>query len=339
MPTTDKRCKGSNVSCLVEAYRRCFHLEDTEELRPTLATLHLLMELHLRHIPFENLSMHMIGENEPPIVLTRTEIMHKVFDKKRGGCCLELNGLFSFLLQELQFASVTLVPCYVYAGKERGHRNKRAKFRARASHFMILVEVVDSGQYFVDVGLGEPALGPLSYNSDSMQTEQITADGMKSRIIPDPQGSWTDKDGKTRCCYILEWWVVHGNEAGYWEPRLQWDGQDAPLCRDDRNRNHYALEHFQYVIPLLKSPKSSFYRKNIACLLTRSMKLSLSGRRLRMTSPRFGPSQTKTVQNLESDEAVVLVMKERFGIELQENEQLDLSKAMGSVDSRLWDHL
>lgn len=329
-------------SPLIEAYRRRLHLEaSAQSLPPTLETLQLLTELHLQHIPFENLSLHIAGEIEPAIVLSLDEIMHKVFTKGRGGCCLELNGLFSFLLDDLQFSAVSLVPCYVYAGKERGHRNKRASFRAVASHFMILV-AIGANQYFVDVGLGEPALGPLGYSSDLLGVEQTTAEGMKSRIIPDPQGSWTDKNGKTRSCYILEWWVgddEEEEERGYWESRLQWDERDAPLSTNCEHRSQYALQHFQYVIPILLSPKSSFYRKNITCLLTRTTKLSLSGRRLRCTFPRFGPSQSQSTQDLETDEAVLIVLKEQFGIELQANEHLDLSKATRMVDVRLWDHL
>ncbi|KAI2498471.1 protein of unknown function (DUF3598) [Fragilaria crotonensis] len=182
--------------------------------------------------------------------------MHKVFHKGRGGCCLELNGLFSYLLQDLKFSAVSMVPCYVYAGKERGHRNKRATFRAVASHFMILVGI-GADQYFVDVGIGEPALGPLCYTSDSLGTEQTTAEGMKSRIIPDPQGSWTDKQGKTRRCYLLEWWVEETDETGYWEPRLQWDERDAPLVRASEDCSQYTLQHFQYVIPILMSAKKA----------------------------------------------------------------------------------
>ena len=322
---------------LIEAYRGRLHLESSQQLPPTLETLQLLTELHLEHIPFENLSLHIAGEIEPAIVLSQADIMHKVFHKRRGGCCLELNGLFSFLLQDLKFSAVSLVPCYVYAGKERGHRNKRAKFRAVASHFMILVGV-GADQYFVDVGLGEPSLSPLCYTSDSLGTEQTTAEGMKSRIIPDPQGSWTDKNGKTRRCYILEWWVEE-EDTGYWEPRLQWDERDAPLVRGTEDCSQYTLQHFQYVISILMSAKSSFYRKNISCLVTPTTKLSLSGRRLRCTSPRFGPSRTQSVQDLKSDESVLMVLKEQFGIELQANEQLDLSKATRMVDVRLWDHL
>ena len=331
-------------SPLVEAYRRRFNIEPEQELPPTLETLQLMIELSLQHLPFENLSLHMVGEQEPEFVLTQDEIMHKLFIKKRGGCCLELNGLFSFLLQDLGFSPVTLVPCYVHAGKERGKRNKRATFRAIASHFVILVEVA-SNQYLVDVGLGEPALGPLRYSKESLGTEQTTADGMKSRIIADPQGSWTDAHGKTRRCLILEWWKTNQEEGGgYWEPRLQWDVADAPLNDDDDDhageRNApYSLQHFQYVIPILKSQKSNHYRKSITCVLTRTSKLSLSGRRLRLTSPRFGPEQSQTVQHLESDEDVVQALKERFGIELQANERLDLTKSCGTVDPRLWDHL
>lgn len=54
-----------------------------------------LQELHLRAVPFENLSIH-LGE---PIVLDEDALVAKVVTRRRGGFCYELNGAFAALLR------------------------------------------------------------------------------------------------------------------------------------------------------------------------------------------------------------------------------------------------
>jgi arylamine N-acetyltransferase len=319
---------------LVNAYRKRFQLQDDYELPPTVETLQTITELHLQHIPFENLSLH-IEADVPSIVMNKEDIMHKFFVKGRGGCCLELNGLFAMLLEDLGYSSIMMLPCWINAGKERGHRAKYSKFRTVASHFLLVVSIPDSDErYIVDVGFGEPPLGPLIYNEEWIGKEQVTAEGMKSRIVWDPKGAWVDGQGVTRICMLLEWW-----QGEYWEPRLQWDLPDAPLDKDEPPRVQRTLDSFDYVIPVLMDKKSSHRRKSIACKLTRDSKISLSGLRLKVTTPRFGPEQVVTITELESEEEVLLVLRERFGIELQEDEELVLTPADLVMASRLWNHL
>jgi arylamine N-acetyltransferase len=141
---------------LIKAYRERLHLSPSTPLTPTLATLRLLTERHLQYIPFENLSMHFdpttIGSNasssdkEPPVVLSPDRLIDKILVRRRGGCCLELNGLFRMLLDALGYPTTTFVPCWVFAGQERGHGSKKAKFRTKQSHFVILVSILHPNQ-------------------------------------------------------------------------------------------------------------------------------------------------------------------------------------------------
>src|SRR5690606_35043291 len=50
-----------------------------------------LQALHLEHVPFENLDIHL----GVPITLDRDALFHKVVRRRRGGFCYELNGLFA----------------------------------------------------------------------------------------------------------------------------------------------------------------------------------------------------------------------------------------------------
>jgi arylamine N-acetyltransferase len=384
---------------LIEAYRERLHLSPCTPLTPTLATLRLLTESHLQYIPFENLSMHFEpttensdasdNDTEPPVVLSPDRLIDKILIRRRGGCCLELNGLFRMLLDALGYPTTTFVPCWVFAGQERGHGSKKAKFRTKQSHFVILVSILhphnqqpdnsdsdtattatascstgsSTSSYIVDVGLGEPPLGPLVYSHDMLDRAQETPDAMQSRIVWDPRGAWIDGQGRQRKCMLLEW-SVHGPQQNQedsssvsdkvWEPRLQWDANDAPLEHDDASSvvssqpntalatGGPSLESFRYVIDILTEKKSSFARKVIVCRLTRTEKMTLSGRTLKITSDRFGLDdvhQRQTIVELDTEQEVMTVLEERFGIVLQKTERLCLVKSDGSSNSKLWDHL
>jgi arylamine N-acetyltransferase len=389
---------------LIEAYRERLHLSPSTPLTPTLATLRLLTERHLEYIPFENLSMHLepptkesnVSDNdtEPPVVLSRDRLIEKILVRRRGGCCLELNGLFRMLLDALGYPTTAFVPCWVFAGRERGHGSKKPKFRTKQSHFVIFVSILHHNQrpgpgpdsdnivtctsscssdsstsnstssYIVDVGLGEPPLGPLVYSHDMLGKAQETPDAMQSRIVWDPRGAWVDGQGRTRKCILLEW-LVHGQPQNQeessssdkvWEPRLQWDVLDAPLEQDGTSSvspvssrptalaatSGPSLESFRYVIDILTERKSSFSRKIIVCRLTRTEKMTLSGRTLKITCDRFGADnvdQRQTIVELDTEQEVMTVLKQRFGIVLEKTEQLCLVKSDGSSNSKLWDHL
>lgn len=316
---------------------------DYQSLKPNKETLSLLIERHLKYIPFENLSLHLISssanEEESRVVLTRAELIQKILAERRGGCCLELNGLFAILLKEIGFSSVHLVPCWVYAGPERGHSSRKAKFRVKQSHFILLVLTNEDKLWIVDVGLGEPPCHPLEYRLDELQE---TPEGMISRIRWDPRGSWIDgSTGQARKCLILEWWQTKRTETeGYWEPRLQWDVLDAPLdAKSLATLPERSLESFRHVIDILLHPRSTFARKLIVCRLARGEKLSLAGRVLKRTSPRFGKDSKVCCRKLKSDNEVRTVLEEEFGIPLSETTMIDWKTSDASSNRQLWDHL
>lgn len=267
--TNEGAIESQRSEDLIRLYRKRLHLPSNEySLQPNLSTLRLLSERHLQYMPFENIVMHRSekkkrelnstnddnGDLDSSIIqLSREELIKKLLIFELGGCCLELNGLLSMLLKELGYESVKLVPCYVFAGKERGHRNKKAKFRVTASHFVLLVTISreymmmnvpkpDTGgnntfnctheqcnSFIVDVGLGEPSLWPMEYVLDK---EQFSPEGMTSRMVWDKP--WIDRVGTKRQCIVLEWLVgsianekekeegIVTTSSSIWEPRLQW---------------------------------------------------------------------------------------------------------------------
>src|SRR5690625_4237024 len=66
-----------------------------------LETLQLLQMNHLLHVPFENLDVI----HHVPIPLEIETYYKKIVTNRRGGYCYELNGLFQWLLQQLQYDS------------------------------------------------------------------------------------------------------------------------------------------------------------------------------------------------------------------------------------------
>jgi N-hydroxyarylamine O-acetyltransferase len=116
--------------------------------------LDVLVERHLRSVPFENLSIH-LGE---PIVLDPASLFDKIVTRRRGGFCHELNGAFAWLLRELGH-EVTLLGARV-AGDEG--------FTAPLAHAAL--RVLDDGvPHLVDVGFGRFGVGPIDLTAPSPQ--------------------------------------------------------------------------------------------------------------------------------------------------------------------------
>lgn len=287
-------------------------------LEPTKATLDTLAERNLRLVPFSNLEMHTVDPESAEIRLDEASLIHKILIKHRGGCCLELNGIFALLLTEIGY-EVRKIPCWVYAGKERGHKSGKGKFRTTQTHFFLLV----NQKFMVDVGLGEPPL-PLDYQLD---VEQTTVDGLRHRIRRDPR-VWKDRTGCLRHCHILEWL-----KPGGWVPRLQWDVHSL-TTNEPR-----SLESFQNVIPIICDPSSTFSRKLIICAADRTSKRTLSGRSFKVTSPRTSMEAAIFKEDL-SDADLHKILETEFGMSLKEQGVvLDMTKSDLAAASPVWTHL
>lgn len=271
--------------------------------------------------------MH-VADSEP-VVLGREKLLRKILVQRRGGCCLELNGLFGILLQELGFR-VRFVSCWVYAGAERGHASKKAKFRVQQTHFVLLVQAPkDTQKYLVDVGLGEPPCYPLLY---ILGQSTRTPEGMKSRISHDPRGPWKDGTGRERTCHILEWF-----QNDTWEPRLQWDTCDASFEKEQVDLASSLLD-YQYVIPMLTHPKSTFSRKLIVCTVNRNDKLTLSGRTIKRTCPRFW-SPVTTTKSLKSQQDILTALRDEFGMDISLLLELKVNSCDDHHKTKIWGHL
>ncbi len=133
---------------------------------PNAETLRLLQVTHLQTVPFENLSIH-AGE---PIILNDDALIRKIVDRRRGGFCYELNGLFAALLRSLGF-EVTMISAQVASAD--------GTFGPDFDHMALMVTLAE--RWLVDVGFGDSFLEPLRLDEVDEQIQGHRA----YRIFPE----------------------------------------------------------------------------------------------------------------------------------------------------------
>lgn len=133
-------------------------------LTATAETLRGLQLAHLLNVPFENLSIH---SNEP-IVLDDEALFTKIVERRRGGFCYEVNGLFAGLLRALGF-DVTMLAA--------GVCNSEGEFGPEFDHMTLMVTL--DRRWLVDVGFGDSFMDPLLLDE---RGEQVQANG-RYRIV------------------------------------------------------------------------------------------------------------------------------------------------------------
>jgi len=141
----------------IEKYLERIKYSGTAE--PTTELLNTLQKLHLLNIPFENLDIHY----KIPIKLNLANIFEKVINKRRGGFCYELNGLFYELLRSIGF-HVKMVSARVF-------NNQQQTFSPEFDHLAIIAKI-NSTDYLVDVGFGEFAFRPLRIELNKTQEDE-----------------------------------------------------------------------------------------------------------------------------------------------------------------------
>jgi N-hydroxyarylamine O-acetyltransferase len=126
----------------------------------TAETLRGLQVAHLLAVPFENLSIH-AGE---PIVLEDEALFSKIVERRRGGFCYEVNGLFAALLRALGF-DVSMLSA--------GVANAEGVFGPDFDHMTLLVGLEQ--RWLVDVGFGDSFLEPLLLDERGEQAQHNRA--------------------------------------------------------------------------------------------------------------------------------------------------------------------
>jgi len=126
---------------------------------PKTKLLSTLQKLHLLSVPFENLDIHY----KIPIELNLTNIFEKMINKRRGGFCYELNGLFYELLRSISF-NVKMVSARVF--------DHRQQILTPEFDHLAIIAKINSTHYLVDVGFGEFAFRPLKVELNKIQNDE-----------------------------------------------------------------------------------------------------------------------------------------------------------------------
>ncbi len=127
---------------------------------PTSATLKALQRTHLLHIPFENLDVH----RQQDIRIDVRQSYNKIVQRKRGGFCFEVNGLFNELLQDLGF-STHFITCSVFS-------QPKQQFTPYFGHVAIVAHLEED--WLVDVGFGTNFSEPLRLSTEDYQPRDGT---------------------------------------------------------------------------------------------------------------------------------------------------------------------
>lgn len=172
------------------AYLRRIGLDEAP--KADLDGLNALILAHQRHVPFEDLDVHLLKR---PISLEIPALFDKVVTRRRGGYCYELNALFTRLLIDLGFEARSVF-CRIVRGRD---------FLPPSAHRAIVV-ALEERLYFCDVGFG----GPMPAGAVPVE------DG--SRVVVDGEPFGIDR-------FDDAWWTLSRRTSdGAWEKVLQFNG-------------------------------------------------------------------------------------------------------------------
>ncbi len=105
-----------------------------------------LQQIHLAQvfaIPFENLDIH-LGR---PISLNPQRLAAKILERKRGGYCFELNGVFRLALAAMGFSAHPHLARVLYGRNDSGPRTHQ-----------VLIVTISGEKWLADTGFGGPGI-------------------------------------------------------------------------------------------------------------------------------------------------------------------------------------
>jgi N-hydroxyarylamine O-acetyltransferase len=157
----------------------------------SIETLRGLHRAHMLSVPFENLDIH-LGR---PILLHEKVFFDKIVDRRRGGFCYELNGLFAALLQQLGFEVAML---------SAGVAGPDGAFGPDFDHMALLVSL--ETDWLADVGFGDSFLEPIMLDEavvteDTTGAYRITTDDERKLMLRRAEG---EADWKPQYRFTLE---------------------------------------------------------------------------------------------------------------------------------------
>ncbi|MBP5671448.1 MAG: arylamine N-acetyltransferase [Victivallales bacterium] len=210
-------------------------LEYSGGTEPTLENLRALQKAHFTHVPYENLDIYYGHE----FTLAHEEVYDKIINRKRGGYCFELNGLYNWLLTRLGYRTEVYFARWCYGEKldvpVRRHR--------------IIKAFLPEGEFITDVGVGcQAPLEPLACRLDEPQERE----GRKYRVVADAV------HGK----------IVQVEDNSVWKNYFSFD--EAPQQPIDFMYAHYWCTHHSnspFINNLMVHIPTAYGRNSIASVM------------------------------------------------------------------------
>ena len=129
------------------------------EPRADVDSLEALMRSHVCAVPFENLDVQLAR----PLTTSIEEAYRKIVERRRGGWCYEMNGLFGWALAEAGFGAMRIAAAV---------RDDLANDSRLNNHLVLAVRCPgDDTTWLVDVGFGGSHFGPLKLGPTSVVHE------------------------------------------------------------------------------------------------------------------------------------------------------------------------
>ena len=163
---------------------------------PSADALRALHRAHVERIAYEALEIQ-LGR---PTTVDPHEAAHRILSRHRGGYCFHLNGAFSLLLESLGYDVVW------HRGGVQNHSDPQPPGPERANHLALTVHGLPadncpSGDWLVDVGLGDALHGPLPLHEGRYVQGPFRYELRRSDVEPggwrwnhDPAGSFAGMD-------------------------------------------------------------------------------------------------------------------------------------------------
>jgi N-hydroxyarylamine O-acetyltransferase len=207
----------------------------------SIGTLRGLHRSHILTVPFEDLDIH-LGRR---IVLDQDALFDKIVERRRGGFCYELNGLFAGLLREIGF-EVEMLSAGV-AGPNG--------FGPDFDHMALRV-VLDE-DWLADVGFGDSFIEPIRLE--------------ESAVTEDATGLYrVNADGPNRLMSRRD----HDEPAeGIWNPQYRFSLEAREL-----------MDYQEMCVYQETSPESHFTQRRLCSLATETGRITLTDLKLIVTS-------------------------------------------------------
>ncbi len=161
-------------------YLKQLGFTDFHAIEPDLDTLKRLQLAHQTQYPFQSITTVL----DRPADLAEASLYNKIVERRLGGYCYELNGLFLDLLRHLGYEARIITGIVII-------NNQLKLERRNARTHMAIIVTIEQQNYLVDVGFGGLVpTAPLLFAYHQQTEDQSAQDNKAAQIQSTPHGRY-----------------------------------------------------------------------------------------------------------------------------------------------------